>query len=461
MKRQKIRENRPEGQPKSTAEKWKNQSHEKSLIIKELRKRNSELTKSRDNWKIKYKSVGKLSLKQGTLEGHKAKHHQYALSVVMWVMYLQNYGKMSLRSCRHCIKSLYLVMGLSGRVPSHESIRIWLIKQGYYRVQEALKRTETRVLYVDESIVLGGEKILLILGISAEKIPPSRSVSHEDVEVLYVGSAKEWKGEQIAAILEKISSVNTVPYVVSDQGTNLKKAYSLCKYVHIEDCTHVLSNYLKHIYETDGSFIEFSKLIGVLRKAWFLSKEKSEFMPPSMRGKLRFANIFPCVEWAKKQLKNWEKLDPSVTEKLTFLKDNQGFIEELLEVTKIFKTVCEILKNQGFGDTQKSLILEQLPTDSKFKNVAIFVQNIKNYLDNLDQKRKSIDTDLLLCSSDIIESFFGKFKQKICQNSPQKMTEFIFTIANFSNQFSQQETQKALEFITVKDVKKVKNKTPF
>ena len=143
----------------------------------------------------------------------------------------------------------------------------------------------------------------------------------------------------------------------------------------------------------------------------------------------------------KKQLTNWEKLDPSVTEKLTFLKDNQGFIKELLEVTKIFKMVCAILKNQGFGDTQKSLILEQLPTDSKFKNVAIFVQNIKIYLDNLDQKRKRIGTDLLLCSSDIIESFFGKFKQKICQNSPHKMTEFIFTIANFSNQFSQQETQ--------------------
>ena len=89
------------------------------------------------------------------------------------------------------------------------------------------------------------------------------------------------------------------------------------------------------------------------------------------------------------------------------------------------------------------------------------MQNIKSYLDNLDQKRKSIDTDLLLCSSDIIERYSGKFKQKICQNSPHKMTEFIFTIANFSNQFSQEETQNALEFITVKEVKKVKNKVPF
>ena len=148
-----------------------NKSREKSLVIKELRKRNSELTKSRDTWKNKYQSVRKLGLNKGVLEGDKAKHHQYALSVVMWVMYLQNYGKMSLRSCRHCIKSLYLVMGLRGRVPSHESIRIWLIKQGNNRVEASMNRTGSRVLYVDESIVIGGEKILLFLGIATTKIP--------------------------------------------------------------------------------------------------------------------------------------------------------------------------------------------------------------------------------------------------------------------------------------------------
>ena len=34
-----------------------------------------------------------------------------------------------------------------------------------------MNRTDSRVLYVDESIVIGGEKILLVLGIAAAKIP--------------------------------------------------------------------------------------------------------------------------------------------------------------------------------------------------------------------------------------------------------------------------------------------------
>ena len=73
------------------------------------------------------------------------------------------------------------------------------------------------------------------------------------------------------------------------------------------------------------------------------------------------------------------------------------------------------------------------------------------------QKSGQIDDDFLLCSSDIIESFFGKFKQKICPNSSHKLTEFIFTIANFSKKFSSEEVQKALEFIEIKNLKELKN----
>jgi len=303
-----------------------------------------------------------------------------------------------------------MVIGLQRRVPSHECIRNWLCKQGYYRVKKAELLVGNRVLYVDESIVLGGEKILLVLGIMEENIPISRCVSQEDVEVLYVGSEKEWKGEKIADILKQVNGQHKVSYVVGDQGTNLKNAYSSCEYTHIEDCTHIFSNYLKQMYGKDSTFEAFRKEIGLLRKAWFLSKEKSQFMPPGMRGKLRFANIFPCVDRAKKQLAHWDNLEESVKTSLAFLKKNQTFIEELDAVTKIFKWVCCILKNKGFGNAQKSLILEKLPTVIGFKNELLFSENIRGYLESLSKKKEQIGADFLLCSSDIIESYFGKFK---------------------------------------------------
>ena len=90
------------------------------------------------------------------------------------------------------------------------------------------------------------------------------------------------------------------------------------------------------------------------------------------------------------------------------------------------------------------------------KNVMIFTENIFKYLENLLQKSLDLGEKSILCSSDIIESFFGKFKQKITPNCPRKLTEFMFTIANFSGNFSEDELQKALENVKMKDLKKYK-----
>ena len=120
------------------------------------------------------------------------------------------------------------------------------------------------------------------------------------MHVLYVGSSQEWKGLAIEKELAKIAENKNIKYIVSDQGNNLRKAYKSLNYVHIEDCTHILANYLKRIYEKDSDFEAFRKLIAKLRQAWNLSKNKSKYMPPSLRVKMRFANIFPCLAWATK-----------------------------------------------------------------------------------------------------------------------------------------------------------------
>ena len=64
----------------------------------------------------------------------------------------------------------------------------------------------------------------------------------------------------------------------------------------------------------------------------------------------------------------------------------------------------------------------------------------------------------LLVSLDIIESFFGKFKTKINANNRSGLTAFVFTIANFSQSFSVEETKNALESVQLKDLKLVKNR---
>ena len=457
-----------QGEDKNRDNLWKSKALCRGAEIRRLKKRNKELEKSRDLWRRKFQFLC-LQLGKSLLSAEKARGHQYSLGLVLLVIELQKYGTMSLRSCRHCVATMLLAMNLTGRVPSHNTIRHWACKSGYYRVKTSGQGSGQQILYVDESIVFGAEKILLILGISTQHVPKDRSVNHSDIEVLYVGVSKEWKSESIWTQIDQIDQIDQIgqakeiSYIVSDEGINLRKAYKMGNYVHIEDCTHVLANHLKHIYQKDSRFEGFRKLIGQLRITLYLSKEKSPFMPPSMRGKLRFANMFPCIDWAKNCLDKWATLSPSIQTSLGFLKEHQDFIEELVTIEKAFKLVCATLKNTGFGQSQKAEILKIIKDLSvlnaltKNDNILIFVKNIEEYLEKLTLKSQHLGEEYLLCSSDIIESFFGKFKQKINPNSKSGLSEFIFTIANFTQPYTEKEVKLALENVQIADLKNYRN----
>jgi len=442
-----------DGHAKVKANNWKGKAIARRKENEKLRKRLKELKASRDGWKNKYKALKSTANKPNFVSGQKASRHQYSLAIVVLIVELYKYGGMSLRSCRHSLCCMLLSMGLTSRIPSHSSIRNWLCKCGIYRVQICSDTSGDYVIYIDESITFGSDKILLILGVAKSKITFECALTHQDMEVLYVGISKEWKADKIQEIVIDVTRQKNILYVVSDEGRNLVKAYKLLIYSHIKDCTHKLANYIKALYDKDELFESFRKLIGKLRQAWNLSKSKSDYMPPSMRGKLRFANIFPCVNWAKKMLNNWDDLSEEIQGKLSFLKVNKAFIQSMVEVETIFKKVNSKLKNEGFGSTQKQeilAILDKLEVEGK---ANIFKGNCKEYLAYLTEQLKDLNQKNLLCTSDIIESYFGKFKTKINSNSRSGLTEFIFTIATFGQSISIPEAKKALETIQCKQLK--------
>jgi len=458
VKQTKRTKNPPKRQDKDKSNSWKEKAIFRRQEIDRLRKRVKELTLSREGWKEKYRAQKYQKVTAPFRDGEKASQHQYSLSLIVLVIELYKYGGMSLRSCRHSLICMLVCLRIDSKIPSHSSIRNWICKCGIYRVNNGSEALEEQVVFIDESITFGSEKMLLILGTPASKISQGRSLSHNDMSVLYVGSGQEWKGEQIKVEIEKIAERGLIKYIVSDQGTNLRKAYKLLNYSHIEDCTHIFANYLKRIYEPDEDFEIFRKLIGKLRRDWNLSKTKSKYMPPTMRGKMRFANIFPCITWAEKTLADWDSLSEEVQGRLAFLKENTDFIESLIEVEKIFKFICKKLKNEGFGEVQKQEILKGFSEMKTGKKGSVFIKDCEGYLDNLSTKSKSLNQDYLVCSSDIIESYFGKFKAKVNPNNRSGLTEFIFTIATFGQSFSVQEAKQAMQSIKIKDFKTYKNK---
>jgi hypothetical protein len=95
------------------------------------------------------------------------------------------------------------------KIPSHTTIRNWACKMGYYRVhQEVEKSEELWLLLIDESISLGNEKILLILGMPLSKVSFGRALNLSDLRVLQMEIRKTWTGEDINLVFQKVSKIS-------------------------------------------------------------------------------------------------------------------------------------------------------------------------------------------------------------------------------------------------------------
>ena len=100
-------------------------------------------------------------------------------------------------------------------------------KLGLSTYENDNKPTDKKFAYIiDESIMVNREKLLLILGVSAEH--PGHPLKHEDVTVVSMKSCGCFKGDDIKQEIEKSIEKNGAKpeYVISDQAHNLTNGIS-------------------------------------------------------------------------------------------------------------------------------------------------------------------------------------------------------------------------------------------
>ena len=263
-------EGKAEARFKDSRDNWKNKAKEKSLLYKKTQKRVVELIESRDNWRQKYfllKSQATLPVK--TYD--KVDHHTYDSGIIWLSVWMQIVGKCSFRSCRHMVIGLGLYLGVKTRVPSASSIRMWVCKYGHYRYHQ-LKDTHSEwAIIVDESVNIGQERLLLILGVNLGDEQKKgwafdRSLSGADVEVLGVEIATSWTSKAISERIDKLRESYKIAYAVSDEGNNIQGAWKLQNMLTFNDCTHTWAKALENLYKDDANFIDFLRSVSALRR---------------------------------------------------------------------------------------------------------------------------------------------------------------------------------------------------
>lgn len=387
------------------------------------------------------------------LGGDKPYRHKYPSSLLYLAIYYQAIVGLSYRQVRLVILRLKVMLDLEMSVPSASSVRNWVRKAAYYELKRG-KSIEwgQSILIIDESAGIGQEKMLLILRIKAEKVKKGSSLGFGDVEVLSVKSGKSWTGEQIATeigILKKRLNLE-IKYVLSDRCSNLLKSCKVGGYRHVNDCTHQQASYLEGYYSKAEDFQELMKRVGKIRQKWVNSKN-SALIAPNMRTKSRFLNLFEIVEWMRKILSAWEKLDTEVRIELAFLHQYDSLIKELVCMLNLIKDLSAEFKTQGIDkNTQARVQVIFDKANSKCPNILDFNLKIKAYIDNM---RTDFDeNDTILCCSDVIESLFGKFKNRNQQGTTQGITDDMMVMTLFNGDFNQEQIFQAMEKVKLADI---------
>ena len=342
-------------------------------------------------------------------------------------------------------------MKLDKKKISHTTGLNWIHKIGYYELTKEKEKASDWVIMVDESIQLGQEKALVVLGIREKDIDFTRPLKYTDMVPLRIIVKAKSSGEVIKEIVEDIGKeIGKIKYAVGDMGNNIRKGLELSGIKHIHDVTHKIALIIEKMYSKDEMFNEITKKMTEMRLKYCQTKN-AHIIPPSQRKKSRYLNIGIVSDWCIKALRYNERNDFQIDE-LNWLNGHKDFIIELGEINRLKCELEKVLKYKGFSAGTRrecNKIIEGLGSSIK---KSVIKEEMRKYFDEFASKK--IKAKKLLISSDIIESAFGKYKNYISSNPMAGITNLILCIAAFSSRLDVAEIKRALEKTRIEDIKR-------
>lgn len=363
----------------------------------------------------------------------------------------------SFRSMSSIFEIFSICIELERNTPSYSSGMLWVKKVGYYCLNQPKVLADDWILILDESIGIGQEKLLVVLGIRSSQVDFSRPLQIQDMEPIIVKSRKRWTSEDVSAELEKCKAlIGRVVYATTDGSSVLKKALCLSGIYHVYDITHATAIMLEKLYMKDSDFNELTKLMGEMRQKLCCSKH-AHIIPPNQRSKSRFLNIDILTGWGMKVLVALKKDNLTKEEKelLQWVGHKESFIEEMGQIIETIQDLSILLKNNGLNNKTKKECCKILKRCKKTQKQKQFKSMFTDYL-NTNSVLIGKQLKTLLCTSDIVETTFGKYKNELSKNPMNGITDLALIIPALTSNLLEDEIKKAIDSCTCKLLKEWK-----
>lgn len=365
-----------------------------------------------------------------------------------------------LRSIVKILKVFNEVFGdVLGKIPSPNTIENWVKKCGLDVFQNPgeVSRDKSYVMIVDESMSIGGQKLLLVLAIPADL--HGRPPRHGDVTVLGMSVKNSWTGQDIAAEMQlAIDKVGHQPeYVITDNVSSMAKAARLAGTRQHLDISHSFGMFLERAYKNSPDYQQYVKQLGQVKFKYNMTKF-AYLLPPSQRVISRFLNLFEWVKWSRRMLEVFPTLDDREKEVFSFVHENASLVKELAVVMECHERVEAACKHRGLSKHTASKSRRYIK--QAFREGNHRVKRLeKDMLDYLEREAAMLGpgNDVHCISSDIIESLFGTYKKRKSPNKLNGVTSFVLFIPleaklNDKNKARVFHFKESMECYKIKDI---------
>jgi hypothetical protein len=371
----------------------------------------------------------------------------------------------SIRGTSRAVQIVFEALGINQPVPSWYSVRLWLLRLGYYKLNRKKEHARDWIWIIDHTIQCGKEKCLAILGIRQSQLPESETtLCHEDLEPLALYPVTRSNGDIVYQQLKKTIAVTGVPReIIADGGTDIKVGVERFCNQHprtcfIYDIKHKAATVLKQYLNDDTSWNEFSKQASSTGKQ-LQQTDLAALAPPNQRAKSRYMNIDRLVKWAHETLafmdqqvkspsSNYDQ--DSLKAKLGWLNDYRCRIARWQEVIQVVDGAVSFIRFHGFyRGCQADLAQESFfkaysqPATSIRKDLLLFMKK---------ESEKAGPQERLLGSSEVIESVFGKVKYLEKDQSKSGFTALLLSLASSLSETTMDVVREAMESVPTKKV---------
>lgn len=384
-------------------------------------------------------------------KGAVPKYHSYSLPVIQTAIALVMQVGVSFRAVSKVFVAFNLYFQINLGTPSHTTVLNWTKKQGLSNIRNKEFFNEGKwVLIMDESIQFGNKKLLLVLAFPEEIIQKKQALTYSDLTPLVLQVGESWKSADIAALIKESIDFQQISYVISDAGSNLKGAIKLLGCEHIEDVNHKFSLIIRDVFEENETFKYYVKELAGMRAKLSMSK-MARIVPPNQRIISRFMNLTPLFRWGVKMIKLMDSnlLSAEEMEKLSFLKSCRAFVFETNYILSVLEKIQTMLKNNGFNRkiAESALACFDL---TGISNMQIIKTKVLSYFEGMLEKAGN---KTIYCSSDIIESCFGKYKEIVKHNKSVGISDLCLCIAAILGERDLTATKHAMESVKIKKIR--------